>query len=119
MPQRAPHACPTPGCPHLAYKPGPCANCASTREQARGSASSRGYGARWRALRALVLQSEPLCRDCQAEGRVTPATDVDHILAREKGGTDERSNLAPRCHAHHSAKTVREDGGFGRMRASA
>lgn len=117
MAPRAPRICPR--CPSLTYKPGPCESCAKTREQARGSAASRGYGARWRALREAILREEPLCRDCQADGRVTAATDVDHIQAREKGGTDERSNLAPRCHACHSRKTVFEDGGFGRMRAGA
>lgn len=40
-----------------------------------------------------------------------PATDVDHIISRAKGGTDERSNLQPLCHACHSEKTNREDGG--------
>ena len=54
---------------------------------------------------------EPLCRECRKAGRIVPATDVDHRVARADGGTDDRSNLQPLCHACHSRKTVRENGG--------
>ena len=47
----------------------------------------------------------------EQDGRIVPATDVDHIVARADGGTDDRSNLQPLCHACHSRKTVRENGG--------
>ena len=80
-------------------------------DRRRGSASARGYGARWRAIRAAVLRDEPLCRACAAAGRTTPATDVDHIVARARGGTDERGNHQPLGHSCHSSKTAREDGG--------
>jgi hypothetical protein len=36
------------------------------------------------------------------------ATEVDHVIPRQEGGTDDRSNLQPLCHDHHSAKTMRE-----------
>lgn len=39
--------------------------------------------ARWygpNGLRLRRLRAEPLCRMCAAEGRVTPATLVDHII---------------------------------------
>ena len=81
------------------------------REKERESASRRGYGARWRRLRAEVLREEPLCRECRKAGRIVPATDVDHIVARADGGTDDRGNLQPLCHACHSRKTVCENGG--------
>ena len=61
--------------------------------------------------RAQILMDEPLCRECRKAGRIVPATDVDHIVARADGGTDDRSNLQPLCHACHSRKTVRENGG--------
>lgn len=83
----------------------------------RPSASARGYDAHWRKLRLLVLAEEPLCRPCREAGRVTAAEHVDHNLALEKGGTNDRSNLVPMCHSCHSAKTVREDGGFGCAKA--
>ena len=34
---------------------------------------------KWRAKRAAQLQREPLCRYCQAQGKVTPADVADHI----------------------------------------
>lgn len=82
-------------------------------EQRRGSAHSRGYGADWRAKRERVLDAEPLCRSCAREGRTAAAVDIDHIVPKHDGGTDDLSNLQPLCHDCHSAKTTRE-GRFGR-----
>lgn len=56
----------------------------------------------------MILRSNPLCVLCLAEGRTTVATDVDHIVPRRQGGSDEESNLQPLCHSHHSQKTGRE-----------
>lgn len=78
----------------------------------RPSASARGYGARWRRLRAAVLAARPVCEDCRREG----ATDVDHVVARARGGTDDEANLRALCHACHSRKTALRDGAFGRAR---
>lgn len=113
MPSRLPTPCATPGCPALTRQ----RYCeAHRREQAqrydaeRGTAAQRGYGSRWRKLRAQVLREEPLCRMCAAEGKVTAAMDVDHRVPKVRGGTDERSNLQSMCHWHHSQKTAKEDG---------
>jgi 5-methylcytosine-specific restriction protein A len=57
----------------------------------------------------MHLAQEPLCRTCKAQGDTTPATDVDHILSLDKGGTNAMSNLQSLCHAHHSAKTATVD----------
>lgn len=87
------------------------------RDKARGSAHARGYGRAWERLRAAVLAEEPLCRECAKAGRVTAAEDVDHIVPRARGGTDDRANLQPLCAPCHSTKTATEDGGFGRRGA--
>ena len=59
---------------------------------------------RWQKLRARVLADEPLCRSCQR-----PATEVDHIQPRSKGGALwDRENLQALCSACHSRKTSRE-----------
>lgn len=39
------------------------------------------------------------------------ATDVDHVLARARGGTNDWVNLEALCHGCHSRKTNRVDGG--------
>lgn len=77
----------------------------------RVSASKRGYGATWQKLRLIKLNDQPIC---QQPGCLKPATDVDHIIARVRGGEDTLENLQSLCHQHHSMKTAREDRGFGR-----
>jgi 5-methylcytosine-specific restriction protein A len=51
---------------------------------------------------------------CHAEGRVTAAQHVDHVVPREQGGSDDWANLQALCASCHSRKTALEDGGFGR-----
>ncbi len=81
--------------------------------ETRGTTAERGYGERWRRLRRMVLNRDPVCKACLRE----PSTDADHILAKAKGGKDTMDNLQGMCHACHSAKTNREDGGGFRPRA--
>lgn len=76
----------------------------------RQSACKRGYDARWRKVRAAYLMSHPVCVACKRAA----ACHVDHIIARERGGTDDESNLQALCHSCHSRKTCKVDGGFGR-----
>lgn len=72
----------------------------------RPSSSAQGYGRTWQRLRRMVLAGQPVCADCQR----APATEVDHIVSKRKGGTDDRSNLIGLCCSCHSKKTCREDG---------
>lgn len=78
----------------------------------RPSARKRGYDAAWERTRAAFVSAHPIC---SVPGCGRPTTDVDHIeLVRNR--LDLRlswSNLRAFCHAHHSAKTAAEDGGFG------
>jgi len=62
----------------------------------------------WRALRQTILVRDAYtCADCS---RVVSgiAAQVDHILARKDGGTDDPSNLAVRCNVCHGRK-IREE----------
>jgi len=82
------HPCGFPGCPMLvdsAHR-----RCEEHRNQEqkeinqrRGSASRRGYNARWRAARKHFLLNHPLCVECQKAGRITAATVVDHIIPQK------------------------------------
>lgn len=81
------------------------------RRDDRPNSTSRGYDSRWRNYRKRFLREHPLCVMCQKEGKVTPATEVDHIK-RVTGPDDplfwEPSNhqaLDGRC---HRAKTATE-----------
>ena len=79
-------------------------------DQRRGSSSRRGYGARWRKLRGMILARQPYC---QTEGCNEWATEVDHIVSKRDGGTDRVENLQGLCKSCHSRKTATEDGGWG------
>ena len=89
------------------------------RPDERPSAHRRGYDRHWQRLRLIVLNAEPLCRPCLAEGREVAAHHVDHVVALAQGGTNDLSNLVPLCHSCHSRKTVRHDGGLGHASAPA
>ncbi len=108
MPYQLKRPCGQPGCPNLTNR-GYCNNHRRTR---RGSAAARGYGGRWRKYRLMFLRSRPLCVECEKEGQVTAATDIDHIRP-VRGKNDplfwEPSNLQPLCKSHHSQKTMREN----------
>jgi 5-methylcytosine-specific restriction protein A len=113
MPAAPLKPCPERGCPRLVRR-GRCRQHDLKRrhDALRPTSTARGYGAAWRKLRGLVLQRDPVCRD--ASGCNQRSTDVDHIVARKHGGTDDPSNLRGLCHRHHSRKTAREDGRWGR-----
>lgn len=81
---------------------------ARQRDRERGTATQRGYGPKWRRVRAEYLREHPWCIDCQAEGLLVPATEVDHVIPLRLGGADHPSNYAGLCRRHHSAKTMRQ-----------
>ncbi len=108
MPRRPMRPCPSPGC-HILVRGGE--RCPVHGRDDRPSSHKRGYGKPWRVIRDAYLTKHPWCerKDCHKG-----ATDVDHIVSRSKGGTDDDSNLMALCHSHHSHKTATKDGGFGR-----
>lgn len=59
----------------------------------------------WKQLRLDHLVKEPLCVYCQREGKITPATVVDHIKAH-KGDLSlfyDPCNLQSLCKVHHDS----------------
>ena len=91
----------------------PGAEAMTDRFAGRGtlSAAARGYDGDWRRLRLRILADEPLCRFCAAEGRVTAATEVDHIDPF-RGLDDPRrldpANCRPLCTPCHRSRTARQ-----------
>lgn len=74
------------------------------------SAADRGYDHAWRKMRRLFLMANPLCVICQAQGRVTPANVVDHIIPHrgDRERFDDPDNLQALCKPCHDRKTQQE-----------
>ena len=91
--------CPRRGC----MNPQPCAE----HRPGRGALL---YGRRWQRARLAFLRSHPLCVTCETMGRVTEATEVDHIRPHRGDLVlfwDADGNWQALCKPHHSAKTRR------------
>jgi 5-methylcytosine-specific restriction enzyme A len=118
MPSRPKKPCSYPRCPNLTegryceqHKPQEH----KRYDNNRGTAAQRGYDHRWRKARLAFLRKNPLCVHCLEEGKLTPATVVDHIVPH-KGNMElfwNEENWQSLCDSHHSRKTAKEDGGFG------
>lgn len=63
----------------------------------------------WARLRLAHLSIEPMCKACAAEGRLTCANTVDHVVPISEGGPafPGHDGLASYCGPCHSAKTAR------------
>lgn len=76
----------------------------------RALSVSRTRGRKLQRIRKQILDGQPLCVDCQAKGRVTEATEIDHIVPLYKGGTDTPDNRQPLCRPCHEDKTRQDMG---------
>lgn len=107
MPRRPLIACQRPGC---AGKAVGAYTCAKHKRELRKPASQRGYGARHRKWRAVILARDPICVDCERR----KSTVADHIVpidAHDPWGRPELwliANGAGMCKTCHDRKTQRE-----------
>jgi 5-methylcytosine-specific restriction protein A len=67
-------------------------------------------GRRLQKIRADHFRLYPLCVMCKAKGRISLATQLDHIVALVNGGTDTSDNRQGLCTPCHEAKTRRDLG---------
>jgi 5-methylcytosine-specific restriction enzyme A len=104
-------------CPRLVSASEPCPEHGRRPwEHDRQSSSARGYGARWRKLRAFVLRRDDyLCQSCRRAGRLAPAASVDHVTPKFLGGSDDPDNLTSLCDSCRADKDAR-DAAEGRRR---
>lgn len=119
MPRRPKRPCSQPGCPELTDGQ----YCARHRKEdykkynrfKRDEFSKWFYNSpEWQRLRKQKLRLNPLCEHCEREGKVRPATVVDHIVPIKEGGIAlDINNLQSLCKPCHDSKTAREDGRWG------
>ena len=122
-----PHPCPAPHCGRLTRRRGRCGQCVAKSEQARGTATARGYGAQWSEYSRAWLARFPFCgmrndgafhvehSYCARLGRRVRAEVTDHIRSMKRGGARfDPTNHQSLCRACNSRKAVAVEGGFGR-----
>lgn len=107
MPSRPRKHCSYPGCGVL-LAAGWKTRCPKHAvKDTRPSSYQRGYDSNWRKVRRMYLADNPLCLDCMADGRYTPATDCHHIRKVADGGTHSFDNIMALCKTHHQQRTGR------------
>ena len=108
MPRSPKRPCRYPGCPNLCESGTYCPeHSAESPDRLRGSATERGYDAKWRRARKRFLRSHPLCANCLSQGVLTPATVVDHIVPHrgDRALFWDENNWQPLCKSCHDRKT--------------
>lgn len=101
MPYKSKRPCGQPGCRNLVEAgEGYCPKHKPVR-----NVDTSHYDRRWQKIRAWYLRRRPLCADCQIAGRLTPATEVHHIIPVRDGGSDAEENLLGLCKSCHSRRT--------------
>lgn len=64
----------------------------------------------WRKLRETYIKQHPICEECLAKGKITPAEDIHHKISPFKDGECNKTlfldynNLQALCKQCHSAK---------------
>lgn len=122
MPFRPPAPCTTPGCSKYA-KPysSKCEEHQPPKRQAwrkRDGAAKRSSRPWARQRQRVLIRDDYLCQPCKRAGRVTGATEVDHITPLEEGGSRSDDNCESICKPCHRAKT-RAESARGRARQGA
>jgi 5-methylcytosine-specific restriction enzyme A len=116
--------CARAGCGALVDR-GYCPQCrasspAITHDRLRGSSAARGYDGAWQRARVFYLSLHPVCVDPYRRhvGVIVIATEIDHVIAVESRDDPrfwDETNWQALCHACHSYKTARVDGGLGQV----
>lgn len=108
MPTLSPRSCAVPTCPERAGRGGRCpAHTTQHRHVQNTTHDERLYRtARWRRLRAEVLQDQPFCAEPNC-GRLVD--EVHHLTKRadDLGLFFMRANVVGLCRPHHARRTAR------------
>ena len=89
---------------------GVCDRCGPQRPQPeqRASSNARGYTYRWQQASEAYRTQHPLCEECVRQGRVTPASVVDHVVPHrgDAGRFWDQDNWEALCKTCHDRKTA-------------
>jgi 5-methylcytosine-specific restriction protein A len=112
MPMAPPTLCSHPGCGvKLTGNKHRCEKhkLVSWVDSVRKSRHERGYDNDWLKLRKRIMQRDIWqCQPCKKNGRLTIAEEVDHIICKAHGGTNDEDNLQAICKECHKTKTAKE-----------
>lgn len=97
---RAPTACRHRTCPNPAQGHVNEGFCAEHNPGAFATSLPKPAG--WTALAGTILARDPWCRACHA----APSQEVNHIVGRKQGGSDDPSNLEGLCRPCHALVTA-------------
>lgn len=70
--------------------------------------TKRVTGRRLQAMREALFMRDPLCAECTRLGRVSLATQRDHIVPLAEGGADDHTNEQGLCDDCHREKSLSE-----------
>ena len=110
MPHKPRPGCRYPYCSNKAEKGGSyCSKHRPKDKDSRPSSTARGYNRRWRKVRKMYLNKNPLCVECLKSGIITPATVVDHIEPHkgDYGKFWDEDNMQSLCESCHNRKTAK------------
>ena len=116
MPWKPKTICRYPGCKELGSDRY-CDKHKKNVSKEQNKSSSKIYTYQWRKASKAYLKEHPLCVHCERDGRLTPASEVDHIIPHN-GDMKlfwDQTNWQGLCKKCHSKKTALEDGGFGNV----
>jgi len=119
MPYKPKRPCAYPGCGRLAEREQYCTQHQKEvnkhyNKYQRDPNSNKRYGRAWKRIRDRYIKAHPLCKECEKQGRLTPAEEIHHILPLSKGGSNETYNLMSLCKSCHSSITASEGGRWGK-----
>ena len=90
-------------------------NAPTSRIKTNTTANARTRGSVWMKIRDAIMRRDlGICQSCVRAGKLSTATQVDHITPLIAGGTDAYSNLEAICDDCHKDKTVAELKEYGR-----
>ena len=86
--------------------------CTSSKRGGRGvdykTTKQRGYGADWKWLSERYRAEYPLCQDCLKHGKVTPSSEVHHVvpISEDESLRLTWTNLVALCNTCHNDRHV-------------